>query len=74
MTNATDPFDNALLPEFATAQALATFIDSSEEFRSKHDIVVRTLTFLDPRYSKTKTRRCGHRVTVRLMRIWDIRN
>ena len=54
MANANDPFDNDLLPEFATAQALATFIDRSEEFTSETAIVIRNLTFLDPAYSNQK--------------------
>ena len=50
------PFDNALLPDFATAKDLATFIDNSERFTSETDIAVSKLEFLDSTYSKTKER------------------
>ena len=51
-----EPFDNAQLPEFSTAENLAAFIRDSVAFSSETDVVVANLQFLDPKYSKSKAR------------------
>ena len=51
-----EPFDNAQLPKFTTTENLAAFIRDSEIFSSESDVIVRNLTFLDAKYSKTKAR------------------
>ena len=50
------PFDNAQLPEFTTAENLSAFIRDSEVFSGESEVIVRNLTFLDAKYSKTKSR------------------
>ena len=51
---ANEPFDNASLPDFSTAENLASFISNSEQFLGESDAVVANLQFLDGKYSKTK--------------------
>ena len=51
-----EPFDNAQLPEFTTAENLSAFIRDSEVFSGESEVIVRNLTFLDAKYSKTKAR------------------
>ena len=51
---ANEPFNNASLPDFSTAENLASFISSSEQFLGDSDAVVANLKFLDGKYSKSK--------------------
>ena len=49
-----ETFNNATLPDFSTAENLASFISSSERLFGESDTVVANLKFLDGKYSKTK--------------------
>ena len=51
---ANEPFNNATLPDFSTAENLASFISSSEKLFGESDAVVDNLQFIDGKYSKIK--------------------